>query len=700
MAIRITKAQSQLVKAPIKQRLFIEGAAGTGKTTVGVRRLRHLLSEGVPADQILLLVPQQSLAAPYRAELSNRRAGGDVRIATIGSLSREMVELFFPLIAQDAGFADPEGKPHFLSLELVQYYMDGVLRPLIEQRDLFNSVTISRNRLYSQVVDNLNKAALTGLDAAQVGQRLKSAWNGKQAQEMVYDDAQTAMDAFRDYCLINNLVDFSLQVELLVNYLWQRKQARDYMTTRWRYLIVDNVEEDTPATHYLLQNWLAACESATLIYDTDGGYRYFLAADADSGYALRESCDAHERLTRQFVMGDDVQALQAHISTALGHETDIPKNKAADARRALAFDDQRFSTQMLDWTADQVAALIHDQGVAPDAIVILAPFVPDALRFLLFERLQARDVPARSHRPSRALREQPAARALLSFARLSHPDWQMAPEKFDLTDMLAVAVDGLDPLRARLLVEDRYDAAQGLLLPFHEMQHSALQQRITFELGQRYDLLRQWIADYEAMPPVALDVFLSRAFGEVLSRRGFGFHQDYDAAYTAAKLIESARNFRQAVTGINPKDENTAPEYIRLVAAGLLANSYAQPTDADDAPRVLLAPAYTFLVSNQAVDYQFWLNVGSDGWSTRLYQPLTQPYVLRRSWPEGRKWTDEDEQQHNRETLHHLIVGLVRRCRLGIYLGYSEFSAQGYEQRGALLMAIQKVLRGLAPEKA
>ncbi len=37
---------------PLGSRIFLEGAAGTGKTTAGVGRLRHMLASGIPADQI------------------------------------------------------------------------------------------------------------------------------------------------------------------------------------------------------------------------------------------------------------------------------------------------------------------------------------------------------------------------------------------------------------------------------------------------------------------------------------------------------------------------------------------------------------------------------------------------------------------------------------------------------------------------
>ncbi|HEX2620428.1 MAG TPA: hypothetical protein VHL11_09780, partial [Phototrophicaceae bacterium] len=108
---------------------------------------------------------------------------------------------------------------------------------------------------------------------------------------------------------------------------------------------------------------------------------------------------------------------------------------------------------------------------------------------------------------------------------------------------------------------------------------------------------------------------------------------------------------------------------------------------------VLIAPAYTFLMRNAPVDYQFWLNIGGQGWSERLYQPLTHPYVLTREWLPGRKWTDFDEVETGTAALDRLVSGLIHRCRKRIYLGYSELGEQGYEQRGGLLDAVQRMLR-------
>jgi hypothetical protein len=85
-----------------------------------------------------------------------------------------------------------------------------LVKPLLDE-GFFDSVTIQRNRIYSQIIDNLNKAAVVGFSYTQIGERLKSAWSGETGQTRVYDDAQACATRFREYCLSHNLLDFSFK---------------------------------------------------------------------------------------------------------------------------------------------------------------------------------------------------------------------------------------------------------------------------------------------------------------------------------------------------------------------------------------------------------------------------------------------------------------------------------------------------------
>lgn len=716
----LTSDQLRLIASPLDASIFLEGPAGSGKTTAGVERLLHLMASGIPGRDILLVVPQRTLASAYTLALQTPGvvAGGLVDIVTVGGLARRMVDLFWPLVAGAAGFASPDHPPTFLTLETAQYYMAHLVRPLLEQ-GYFDSVTIERNRLYSQIIDNLNKAAVVGFPHNQIGERLKAAWAGDPGQARVYEDAQACGSLFREYCLAHNLLDFSLQMEVFLHHLWQQPLCRKHLLETYRHLIIDNIEEDTPAAHDLLLEWLPECESALVIYDQDAGYRRFLGADPHSAYRLKDLCSQQVTFDGSFVTSPAMSQLGHDLADALYYRPRTgPQVLTSEAKQsqaqpsiasatkqspldAVAYDDHRFFPQMLDWVAESIAFLVRDQGLPPGEIVVLAPFLSDALRFALSNRLERLGVPSRSHRPSRSLREEPAARCLLTLAALAHPVWGLSPTKYDLVYALVQAIGGLDLVRGQLLVDIVYRNRQGEAnLSSFDLIRPPMQERITYLLGERYERLRLWLQEYSQSAPQELDHFLSRLFGEVLSQPGFGFHGDYSAGEIAANLVESIRKFRWAVGDIMQQEGvPLGKEYMLMVQDGVIAAQYIRSWLLPEAETettggaVLLAPAYTFLMSNRPVTVQFWLDVSSQGWFERLYQPLTHPYVLSRHWMPRATWNADNEFAAAQETLERLVRGLARRCREKIYLGLSEMNEQGFESRGPLLVALQRVLR-------
>ncbi len=692
----LTRDQLDLIAAPLDAKIYLDGPAGSGKTTVGVERLMRLLDAGVPGDTILVLVPQRTLAAPYYDVLGSPQAapGGSVSIITIGGLAKRMVELFWPLIGEQAGFAHPDQPPTFLTLETAQYYMAHLVRPLLN-KGYFEGITIERNRLYSQIVDNLNKAALVGFPHTEIGPRLKSAWAGDPGQAHIYEDAQTCANLFREYCLEHNLLDFSLQLEAFTQHLWPEALCRDYLMNQYRHLIVDNLEEDVPVTFDLLKEWLPVFESALLIFDLGAGYRRFLGADPQTLSHLSATCETRISFLESFTLNEQIASFGHALSTAIHPERESASDLIPGAHFSIPYSplpDTRYYPQMLNWVSDQIEGLIEG-GTPPGEIVVLAPYLSDALRFSLTQRLEARGIPAYSHRPSRSLRDEPAAQTLLTLAALAHPHWGLLPATFNLTYALIQSIENLDLVRARLLTEIVY--RKGQLQPFEHIRPD-MQERITYVLGEAYEKLRLWLDEYIHREPEELDYFLSRIFGEILSQNGYGFYGNYNAAEVASNLIESVRKFRWGVgERLAAEDIPIGKEYLEMVYDGVIAAQYLSPWQSEPEDAVFLAPATTFLMRNRAVDYQFWLDIGSRGWHERIRQPLTHPYVLSRHWDQSHPWSDMDELDAAQDSLHMLATGLIRRCREGIFLGISELGEQGYEHKGQLIKALDRAIRSM-----
>jgi hypothetical protein len=694
MFMNLSKHQRDLIDIQLQSKIFLEGPAGAGKTTAAVSRLLRILEAGVPGNSVLVLLPQRTLGNPYHRAITNyyTSPGGVINILTAGGLARRMVELFWPLVSKEAGFLQPEAPPTFLTLETAQYYMAKLVNPLLEQ-GYFESVVIDRNRLFSQIIDNLNKAAVVGFRYTEIGERLKAAWSGGSAQLRVFGDTQACATSFRQICLENNLLDFSLQVEIFWKYVWRLELCHKFLNHNFRHIIFDNIEEDTPFAHNLIAEWFPAFDSALLIYDEKAGYRRFLGADPESAYFLKDLCPHQLSYPVSYVMSPSISALNTHFEHALFRQP--PPQPADDPQPALEFHTSRFYPQMLDWIADRAANLVHEHDIHPSEIVILAPYLSDALRYGIIHRLEQRSVPVRSHRPSRSLREEPVTHVLLTLAKLAHPHWNLGIAKSDLAYTLLQTIEGLDLVRSHLLAEIVCRPRAGVLqLESFDPIIPEAQERITFQAGERYEKLRLWLDTYRSYPPLELDHFFATIFGEVLSQPGFRFHTSYDSGSITARLIESVQKFRRVASRALARESiPTGKEYIQMIEQGVIAAQYLESWQPQSDDCVLIAPAYTFLISNYPVTVQFWLDIASRSWSERVSQPLTHPYVLSQSWPRDKVWTDGDEVETSQDALHRLVTGLLHRCRGKVFLGLTDLGEQGYEQRGQLLRTINQVLQ-------
>ena len=304
---------------------------------------------------------------------------------------------------------------------------------------------------------------------------------------------------------------------------------------------------------------------------------------------------------------------------------------------------------------------------------------------------------------------------------------------------LTQAVEEMDLVHAQLLTDVVYrvhDSAP-ILGSFAGIE-PAMQERITFLLGGRYEGLRAWLgarADerrktnnegrlprYPSPSSLVvrhssnLDHFLARLFGELLSQPGYGFHGNFSAGEVTTNVIESVRKFRQVIAraaGGAHSFESNHTSYRRPLTSRLQAGKEA----------IARAGIYRSCPGGRrrgAVRTQ--LAAAADRRRTPgagLHLPDVQsacraPVLARRGEQRlvgaaqpaadaalcvephlaaGTQWIDLDEYAARQEALHWLALGLVRRCRTKIHLGLSGLGEQGIDQRGPLLRAIQRVLR-------
>lgn len=671
--------QQALAEAPTAggNTVFLCGPAGAGKSTALLARLVQLLHQGVPAYSILVLLPDRPAVERLRLALQGIPLGpyGELSVHTYYSLAQRMVALFWPLVARPSGFEHPERPPVFLPYDLAQYLLGEVIRPFLD-RGYFEGLHLHPQRLLSQLLDNLNKAALNGYPLHEVAMRLSSAWSGPPERVILYQQAQECCERFREECLRRGLLDLSLTVEVFSKLLDHPTFWR-YFQERYRHLLADNLEESVPVAHDFMMRLLPGLETALLVCDEGGGYRTLLGADPDGAQALRHLCRTHLRWDRP---PWPAAALAAAVAYRLGQGETWPP-QAGEA--VLGIVARRYRGEMIAAVAERLAHMVHEEQVPAEEIAVLTPYLDGVLRFTLAQECSARRVPLSVLRRYRRPIEEPAVRALLTFATLLHPEWDFPPPPFDVAEALGQALE-LDPARAALLVDWAYDPAAARFRD-PEALPSRARTRLGPALLERYRAFRERWDALGSAASLPWEQLLARLLGALLP----GAARDPAVALACGQLLESARRFRYLYPALAGGDD-AGRAHLELLRSGVVTAQYAVPQG--PGAGVLLAPVHSYLVAGRPVRRQFWLDVGSIDWWEPPQQPLTNPYVLARRWPAGALWSDAADYYTRQVQLARVVQGLCERCTEGVVIAWSEWSTAGQPQEGPLLRALEPLL--------
>jgi superfamily I DNA/RNA helicase len=287
----LTAAQLALIEA--EGSLFALGPAGTGKTTALQQRLLRLLARGESAYNLLVLVAEPERRQSFLAALHQSRPVpyAELSVLYYYELAREMTTLFWPLVARPAGFARPFQPPTFLSYDLAQLLMSQtIIAPMLNE-GAFSDVRLRPQQIISQLLDTLNRAALNGFTLAEAVQRQVTTWAGESDFLRHLEEAAEAARRFRQHCLERSLLDLSLIVETFDRQIVHHPEFHRYFQERYRHLLVDNVEEQTPAGQNFIVNLMPFTASTTIVYDAGGGYKRFMAADPAGANRFRKLCE-------------------------------------------------------------------------------------------------------------------------------------------------------------------------------------------------------------------------------------------------------------------------------------------------------------------------------------------------------------------------------------------------------------------------
>lgn len=684
----LTTTQKAAIEAP--EASFLIGTAGSGKTTALCHRLLYLLREGEPAYTLLVLVAEAEDGDRFRNFLQEHgpAPGPDLTVTTFTFLARQMVHLFWPLVAGPAGFQRPYQPPTYLHYDLAQLLMWRIVRPML-QEGAFAALRMRPQQIVSQILDTVNRAALNRLSLEEARERQIAAWAGDPQDALHLQEADVAARRFRAHCRRNSLLDVSLAVRVFDTQLLQHPEFHRYFGERFRHILVDNVEEQTPAGQHFIASLSTTVQTASIAYDEGGGYKQFLSADPQGARRLQEQCHAIFEFEEQFT----APMALLHLATGLQNYLLSPAERRPTPRAAEAIVDVvegRYRHEMARKAVSRVALLLVHEKIAPDEAAIISPGLDGALRFTLQEALRLEGLPYTLLRRRSSPRDEPRIRAWLTLLALAHPDWQVQASAYDVAEALALSVDQLDPARATLLSRALYSEGAGVLLPASELPEDEVR-RIGREKVEMVEKLRRWLAAHRD-----LDVahFLKTLYEEVLSLPPFRPDPDATGAAILEWISDLAGRLQRASAQLELGGESgTGQALLNVIKEGLVTPDPPELGEPPQEEGILITTVHGYLLSQRSSRVQVWLDVSNPAWWDIPSQPLSNPFVLAPGRPAGQPWTMADEFHARNERLSKIVWGLALRCHQGIVLARSTLDQRGRRQDAPLWRALQQITR-------
>jgi hypothetical protein len=683
---KLTTIQDTAANAPGSS--FLLGPVGSGKSTVLQERLLRLLEGGEPAYTILVLVAEPEQRQAYETAVIESGLGpyADLKLTTYSQMALEMVSLFWPLIARPSGFAYPHQPPTILTYDLAQLLMWQVVTPLLEG-GAFADLRLRPQQIISQVLDTLNRAALNGLSLDLAVERQRSSWTGEKQRLLHLRDAALAANKFRQICLKNSLLDLSLTIEAFDSQLVLNPEFHRYFTERYHHLIVDNVEEQTPAGQNFIGSLMDLTETTALAYDAGSGYKRFMAADPEGARKFRLQSESFFQFEESFLAPSKMPHLANMVENYLLHSS-----RPTDGAEEMIIDvaGGRYRREMISNLVPHLVRLIEG-GVAANEIAIIAPYLDGALRYSLTQALGNAKLPYRLLRRRSSPREEPRIRAWLTWLALAHPEWHTTPPPYDVAEALTLSIHGLDPARAELIARYLYRWDESALLPTGQLPEKVFE-RIGAEMLARVEELRLWLEETEGSTPI--DVFLHNLFTQLLSHRRFHPQPDLSGASVCDWLIKTATGLHQAAAAMGlrtPAEVGVA--FIEGILQGLVS---AKPPDLGEPPDpdgITIGTIYSYLLAGQPVRVQVWLETAATGWWDIPRQPLSNAFVLAQSYDAQEPWTMAEDFAIRNELLSRIIRGLSGRCSDGIILANSDLDRRGMHQDGPLWRALRPAIK-------
>lgn len=650
--------------------IIISGKSGSGKTTLAIEKYRHMIEEEkINSENILVLVMNRHQAMTWKKELCLKTAG-EFKIYTYQNFVSRELSKFWPII--ESRFSKIEKRslrPEFVSTDLSNYMME-LLVNYYRRKGYLLDITSHSSSIASNLVSNINKAAISLIDFKEIGTRL---YNSLQIKESIsrenYEHIDSIIDHYINSFLKQGVVDYGIGIYLYNNYLVNDHIYAEKLNSI-KYILVDDFNEISPAQLLLVNKLMYTVEKGYMFYNEDGGFCTYYGADKQ--YLMSNINFFYHQLELEegFLCGKYFMELSEEIGV------DKLENISAQNKELPVYFDisSQLRSEMLEKISNKIKELVRN-GKRPEDIVIISPSNDVVLSSEIEYNLRDFGIGIINTSKKSRLIDNPYVHSLIVIACLCNKYMEINLTKDDYKRFFSIVLN-IDMVKASIILKSIINYGELQQLP------SEITERIGVDVEGRYNNLKECIQKYKHYieeKSMSLGELFRRSFLELL----ITLPHAKDNIQICKNLSETAEKFIEMLTQFNTKNnpEEKFIIFVKSEAADFYSLRELEELFLNKKGIVITNP-YNFLTCNFKSKIQIWVDISSDMWAPRNIKELSNTYVLRSTWDANEVYSSDIEENNRLSNLVSIMKCLMRKCNEEIYFYGSEYSLRGYEQQG------------------
>ncbi|MFW6280777.1 MAG: UvrD-helicase domain-containing protein, partial [Halanaerobium sp.] len=423
-----------------------QGNTGSGKSTILKEKYQQLV-ENYRSENILLFLKSAKNVSAFRDEI-DLKMSGNLNIYTYFGFVNEELNKNWPEVEKKYSEINKVIEPTFMNIETSHFLMSNYVEKYRNNRLYFKNIKARPVQIAVQLIDNLNLAAFNMLNFKELKKRLISWTKNDEERNKYAEQSVEIMKTFRDFCLKYRLLDYSTAITIFNKYLLANTDYIKQIQSKYKYILVDDLEKMIPAGQVLIKKITAAQTNGVFTFNKSGGFNRFFGGNPAAA-EKRFFADAEEiiNLHENYTASEESRELADKI------EKVIKKREGSLIKSKLLKEeiDSELRGEMLIKVGKRIISLLKD-GVEPASIAVISPQIDKVLSFSLRRILEKNGYNLSNFNRSKRLVDIPFARALLILYLFQSEKTEMIGISA-LQQTLSLLLE-LDPLRSYILAEE------------------------------------------------------------------------------------------------------------------------------------------------------------------------------------------------------------------------------------------------------